>query len=283
MRVMITGVTGQLGYDIYNELIKRGVRREDIYAPTHEKLDLRETLDVLENVINFFPDVIFHCAAYTAVDKAETDREACEAVNVIGTQNIANAADVVKAKLVYISTDYVFDGTKDGVYEVDDKTNPINYYGLTKLKGEEIVKDVDKSFIFRISWVFGSNGKNFIKTMLRLSEKMDEVKVVADQIGSPTYTEDLAKLLVDASMTDKYGVYHATNEGFMTWADIAKKTFEVADKDTKVIPIPTSEYPTPATRPLNSRLSKSSLDDAGFERLPDAEDAIERFVKQLIR
>ena len=283
MRVMITGVTGQLGYDIYNELIKRGVKKEDIYAPTHRELDLTQALDVLENVINFYPDVIFHCAAYTAVDKAETEKKECEAVNVIGTQNIANVANLTKSKLVYISTDYVFDGTKDAPYDVNDKPNPINYYGLTKLKGEEIVRDVDKSFIFRISWVFGVNGRNFIKTMLKLSETKDEVKVVADQLGSPTYTEDLAKLLVDASMTDKYGVYHATNEGFTTWADIAANTFKFANRDTKVIPIPTSEYPTTAARPLNSRLSKKSLDDAGFERLPQGTDAIERYVKKLVR
>ena len=283
MRVMITGVTGQLGYDIYNELIKRGVKKEDIYAPTHKELDLTQALDVLENVINFYPDVIFHCAAYTAVDKAETDKKMCEVTNVIGTQNMANVANLLKAKLIYISTDYVFDGTKEGAYQVTDEPNPINYYGLTKLEGENIVKDVDKSFIFRISWVFGINGKNFIKTMLRLSKTNNSVKVVSDQIGSPTYTEDLAKLLVDASMTDKYGIYHATNEGFMSWADIAKKTFEVADVKTEVIPIETSEYPTAALRPVNSRLSKKSLDDAGFERLPDANDAIERYVKQLVR
>ena len=283
MRYMVTGSTGQLGYDIVRELVSRGVSLENIYTPSHRQLDLTETLDVLENVINFDPDVIFHCAAYTKVDQAETDKKACEITNVLGTQNITNVANLLKAKLVYISTDYVFDGTKEGVYETHDKTNPINYYGLTKLKGEEIVKDSDKSFIFRISWVFGENGKNFIKTMLRLAETKDEVKVVSDQVGSPTYTADLAKLLVDASMTDKYGIYHATNEGFMTWNEIARKTFEVAGKDVKVTPIKTCEYKTDALRPLNSKLSKKSLDNAGFERLPEAEDAIERYVKVLTR
>lgn len=292
MKYLITGGSGQLGFDIYRELIKRGVSRNDIWMPTHKDFDITDELGVLTSGIDFFPGVIFHCAAYTAVDKAETDRDKCRDVNVNGTQNIANLANVVKAKLIYPSTDYVFDGNKFAFngrwyepreYKVTDTPHPVNWYGFTKLKGEQIVKDVDKSFIFRISWVFGINGNNFIKTMLKLSRTNDFVKVVSDQVGSPTYTEDLAKLLVDASMTDKYGIYHATNEGFMSWADIAKKTFEVAGVSTEVIPIKSWEYPTVASRPVNSRLSKKSLDDVGFERLPDANDAIERYVKILTR
>lgn len=285
MRYLITGGSGQLGFDVYRELINRGVPYYDIYKPTHEQFDITNWLNVLNDTLSFEPDVIFHCAAYTAVDKAENETEAaiCKAVNEYGTQNITDAARRVGAKLIYLSTDYVFDGTKDGEYEIDDETHPLNYYGLTKRNGENIVKAYDKSFIFRISWVFGENGKNFIKTMLKLAETKDEVSVVNDQIGSPTYTEDLAKLLVDAANTDCYGVYHATNEGFMSWADVASKTFEVAGLDTVVNPILTSEYKRAATVPLNSRLSKSSLDAAGFKRLPDANDAIERYVKILTR
>lgn len=283
MRVMLTGARGQLGSDVYKELLKSGILENEIYAPTHEELDIIDSKKVLNNVLAFDPDVIIHCAAYVKVDDAEKNKEECLATNFIGTKNLATVAKYLGAKFVYISTDYVFDGSKKGEYEVDDETCPINYYGYTKLQGENIVKDLDKSFIFRISWVFGENGKNFIKTMLRLSETKNEITVVGDQIGSPTYTLDAAKTIVEAISTSNYGVYHLTNEGFMSWADIAKKTFEVAGKDVKVIPIKTIEYKTLAARPLNSKLSKASLDAAGFKRLPDAEDAIKRYVKQIIR
>lgn len=279
MKLLVTGYTGQLGYDVANELQKRGFN--DIMAVGSTDLDITKKEDVIEKIVSFKPDVIFHNAAYTNVDGAEDNYDVCYNVNVLGTENIVEAAKKVGAKVVYISTDYVFDGTKDGLYEVDDVANPQNVYGKTKYLGELIVKRYDKHFIIRISWVFGLNGKNFIKTMLRLSEAKTELNVVCDQVGSPTYTVDLAKLLVDISLTEKYGTYHATNEGYCSWAEFAKYIFEINQKDVKVNEVTTTEYVTKAIRPLNSRLSKQSLTENGFELLPSWKDATKRYCLEL--
>lgn len=279
MKFLITGVNGQLGHDVKQELMDRGYF--DILAPTREEMDITNKEQVEKIVLDYKPDVIFHCAAYTAVDLAEDEKEKCYDINVNGTKYLTDAASVVHAKMIYISTDYVFDGTKDGVYDVDDEIHPVNYYGKTKYLGEEIVKKYENHIIVRISWVFGINGKNFVKTMLRLAETKRELSVVSDQIGSPTYTKDLSRLLVDMSLSDIKGTYHATNEGYCSWYDFAKTIFEVNHIDMKVSPILTKDYKTKAKRPLNSRLNKDCLDDADLDRLPDWKDAVERYSKVL--
>ena len=278
-RYLITGCKGQLGYDIVRELNSRGIY--DILALDIDDMDITNSRIVNKIIEDYHPLHIFHCAAWTNVDGAEENREMCRKVNVDGTKNMVEAARRVGAKFTYISTDYVFDGKKDGLYEVTSAPSPINYYGLTKYLGEEEVRKYDKSFIVRISWVFGINGKNFIKTMLSLAENHTNVNVINDQIGSPTYTKDLAKLLVDMQNTGKYGTYHATNDGFCSWADLAKYTFETNEKSLSVTPIETKDYPTKAVRPLNSKLSKQSLVEAGFELLPDWHDAVDRYSKEL--
>ena len=225
---------------------------------------------------------MIHCAAYTAVDRAEEEPERAFAVNETGTRNVAAACAGVGAKMIYISTDYVFPGAGEGFYETYDTVGPLNVYGRSKLAGEQAVREtLERSFIVRISWVFGVNGNNFIKTMLRLAESRSEVRVVCDQIGSPTYTADLAPLLCDMICTEKYGVYHATNEGVCSWAELAQETFRKAGKTVRVEAIPSTEYPVQAMRPLNSRLSKRALDAAGFSRLPCWQDALDRFLKEL--
>lgn len=286
MKYLITGYNGQLGYDIKNELLKRGVFEDNILAIDKAEMDITDREQVFNVIRNFSPDIIFHCAAWTAVDKAEDNKELVNLVNVVGTRNVVDASIEVGAKILYMSTDYVFDGTKDGIYLVDDKVNPKSVYGMTKYLGEEEVRRNPEHFITRISWVFGINGNNFIKTMLKLSENHDSLNVVADQIGSPTYTVDLAKLLVDMSGTEKYGTYHATNEGYCSWADFAEYIFKFNNKDTKVNRVTTDEYlrltnTKQAYRPKNSRLDKSKLDENGFDRLPSWEDATKRFCKSL--
>lgn len=279
MKFLITGVEGQLGHDINLELSRRGY--SDILAPSIKEMDLTDKDAVREKILEFRPDVVFHCAAYTAVDKAEEERELCYDVNVNGSKYIANYGNEVGAKVIYISTDYVFDGTKDGIYEVDDKVNPVNYYGETKYLGEEAIKKCDNYIITRISWVFGINGKNFIRTMLKLAETKNEISVVSDQVGSPTYTEDLSKVLVDMALSDKVGIYHVTNEGYCSWYEFAKYIFDVNDINMQVNPIMTKDYKTVAARPLNSRMNKEKLDSDGFERLPDWKDAVKRYSKVL--
>lgn len=279
MKYLITGSEGQLGHDIIKELEQRG--EKNYLAPTLEEMDITNKEIVDKIIDNYKPDVIFHCAAYTAVDKAEEDKETCYNVNVIGTKNIAEASQKVGAKVVYISTDYVFDGTKDGIYEVEDNTNPVNYYGYTKLEGEKIVEQLKDYLIVRISWVFGINGKNFIKTMLSLADTKDEISVVSDQIGSPTYTEDLSKLLVDMVINHKKGLFFATNEEYCSWYEFAKYIFEINNKNIKVNKILTKDYKTLAKRPLNSKLSKDKLDEENLVRLPNWKDATERFCKKL--
>jgi len=279
MKILVTGYSGQLGYDVVLEGKKRGY---EIIGVGHKELDITQEEQVKSYVHNVEPDAIIHCAAYTAVDNAEDDKETCLDVNVNGTKYLAAAAKGMDAKFIYISTDYVFEGTGTEPFTEEDAANPVGYYGLTKYEGEKAVQSLlDKYFIVRISWVFGINGNNFIKTMLRLAETRDELNVVGDQYGSPTYTFDLAKLLVDMVETEKYGVYHASNEGFTTWADFAKEIFQVAGKKVKVNSITTEEYPTKGVRPKNSRMSKDKLEKNGFTRLPAWQDALTRYIAEL--
>ncbi|MCM3574399.1 dTDP-4-dehydrorhamnose reductase [Mesobacillus subterraneus] len=279
MRVLVTGYNGQLGYDVLRVGKRHGL---EMVGTTSSDLDITDEQAVTKFVERLKPDAIIHCAAYTAVDKAEDDRETCWNVNVNGTRYLATAAQQLDAKFIYISTDYVFDGQGDSPFKETDSPNPIGYYGQTKFEGENIIKQLlDKWFIVRISWVFGINGNNFIKTMLRLSETRNQLNVVNDQYGSPTYTADLAKLLIQMVQTDKYGIYHASNEGFCNWAEFAREIFKQAGKSVEVQGISTEEYPTRAVRPKNSRMSKQKLVDAGFEVLPDWQDAVARYLKEL--
>lgn len=277
--ILITGILGQLGFDLAKELTKRGV---EFIAPSLEELELTTEAGAKNFILDKKPDTVVHCAAYTAVDKAESEAELALTVNGFGTRWVAEACREVDAKMIYISTDYVFGGDGHVPYEVNDEKKPVNVYGRSKLLGEDAVTAiVEKHFIVRTSWVFGINGNNFIKTMLRLAETHKKLNVVNDQIGSPTYTVDLAKLLADMAATDKFGTYHATNEGFCSWAEFAREIFKQAGLDIEVDGIPTIEYPTPARRPFNSRLSKKSLDEAGFNRLPTWEDALTRYLAEL--
>lgn len=279
MKVLVTGVKGQLGYDVMKVLQARGI---DCLGADIEVFDITDAKATTEFIKTYQPDAVIHCSAYTAVDKAEDNPELCEAVNGQGARNIAAVCKDINAKMIYISTDYVFPGIGSKEYEVDDPAGPLGLYGQTKLDGELAVKELlTKYFIVRISWVFGKNGNNFVKTMLRLGQAHSEVSVVSDQIGSPTYTADLAPLLCDMVVTEKYGTYHATNEGFCSWAEFAQEVFRQAGYATKVNFILTSEYPTRAIRPLNSRMSKKSLDEAGFSRLPNWQDAVGRYLGEI--
>lgn len=279
MKVLVTGVTGQLGYDVARELEKRHIE----YKGTGSRnMDISDAEAVKRVITAYHPDAIIHCAAYTAVDKAEDDYGKAMDVNAKGTLAIAKVAKEIDAKMLYISTDYVFNGQGTEPFTVDAATAPLNVYGLTKLFGEEAVQmELSKYFIVRISWVFGKNGNNFIKTMLRLGQTHEELTVVSDQWGSPTYTADLAPLLCDMISTDAYGIYHATNEGITNWAEFAAYIMEQAHLFCNVRPIPSSDYPTKSVRPLNSRLDKSSLDKAGFRRLPDWKDALRRYLEEI--
>jgi dTDP-4-dehydrorhamnose reductase len=279
MKVLVTGVKGQLGHDVLRVLQSRNM---ECLGVDIEQFDITDAKAASDFIKDYHPGAVIHCSAYTAVDKAEDDREQCMAVNVNGTRNIAAACREINARMVFISTDYVFPGTGSGEYDVDATTSAVNIYGKSKLDGELAVRELmHKHFIVRISWVFGKNGNNFVKTMLRLGKERSEVNVVCDQIGSPTYTADLAELLCDMVTTEKYGTYHATNEGFCSWAEFAQEIFKLAGYLAKVNPIPASEYPTRAARPQNSRMSKKSLDDAGFRRLPPWQDALARYLKEV--
>lgn len=294
MKVLVTGTSGQLGFDVMEELLSRGYegvgadRSETEAGFEHVIIDITNREQVFKVVQEVKPDVIVHCAAWTNVDGAELPEnlEAVRAVNVVGTRNLAEACREVGAKFVYISTDYVFDGTGSEPWKPDDKNYaPINMYGQSKLDGElEVARILDKYFIVRIAWVFGRNGKNFIKTMIEVGRKHSVVSVVDDQIGTPTYTVDLAKLLVDMIETDKYGYYHATNEGgYISWADFAEEIYRDTGMDVVVEKVSTAEYEkkagkTVAKRPFNSRLDKSKLEENGFEPLPDWRSAVKRFV-----
>ena len=290
MKVLVTGTSGQLGHDVMEELVRRGYNgvgadRSDTEAEfEHVKLDITDRDAVFETVSEVKPDVIVHCAAWTNVDAAEAPEnlEKVRAVNVEGTRNLAEACKEVDAKMVYISTDYVFNGEGEEPWQPDDKNYaPIDVYGQSKLDGElEVAKILDKYFIVRIAWVFGRNGKNFVRTMIEVGKNHDIVRVVDDQIGTPTYTVDLARLLVDMIETDKYGYYHATNEGgYISWADFTEEIYKQAGMDVKVERVTTEEYgKSVAARPYNSRLDKSKLVRNGFEPLPDWRDALSRFL-----
>lgn len=279
MRVLVTGVSGQLGYDVARVLERRGIE----YRGTSSKeLDITDRAAVEHLMQSYRPDAVIHCAAYTKVDLAEDEPERCWAVNADGTRNLAAACREIGAKMLYISTDYVFPGTGEQFRRTDDPVSPVNTYGRSKLAGELAVQSLlETYFIVRISWVFGKNGNNFVKTMLRLAETRTELTVVCDQIGSPTYTADLAPLLCDMVQTERYGIYHATNGGTCAWSEFAKAIFELADKQVTVYPIPTSAYPTRAVRPLNSRMSKERLHSNGFQELPEWKNALARYLKEI--
>lgn len=279
MKILVTGVSGQLGYDVERELDQRGIEH---LGTSSKELDITDREAVERLMERYRPDAVIHCAAYTKVDLAEDEPERCWAVNADGTRNMAAACRKTGAKLLYISTDYVFPGTGERSYGTGDLTGPVNTYGRSKLAGELAVQSLlEKYFIVRISWVFGKNGNNFVKTMLRLAETRAELSVVCDQIGSPTYTADLAPLLCDMVQTERYGVYHATNEGTCAWSEFAEAIFALAGRQVAVHPIPTSAYPTKAARPLNSRMSKESLRDNGFQALPEWKDALARYLKEI--
>ena len=279
MKVLVTGAKGQLGTDLMNELAKRGI--EGIGVDVQE-MDITDAKACRRVIKNSGADAVIHCAAYTAVDAAEDNVDLCRRINGEGTRNVAQACKEADTKLMYISTDYVFDGQGTRPWEPDDERHPLNVYGQTKYEGELAVEELsDKYFIVRIAWVFGVAGKNSIKTMLRLGKERGAVSVVDDQIGSPTYTYDLARLLVDMIQTDKYGRYHATNEGLCSWYEFAKEIFRQAGMDVPVTPVSSDQFPAKAARPSNSRLSKEKLSENGFERLPAWQDALGRFLKEI--
>ena len=278
MRVLVTGVKGQLGYDVMNELAGRG--HEGIGVDIQE-MDITDAASVEKVITEAAPDAVIHCAAYTAVDAAEDNVDLCRRVNAGGTENIARVCKALNCKMMYISTDYVFNGQGTRPWEPDDKREPLNVYGQTKYEGELAVETLEKFFLVRIAWVFGVNGKNFIKTMLNLGKTRDHLTVVADQIGSPTYTYDLARLLVDMIETDKYGRYHATNEGLCSWYEFACEIFKQAGMNVTVSPVTSDQYPAKAKRPMNSRMDKSKLDEMGFKRLPSWQDALGRYLKEI--
>ena len=287
MKVLVTGANGQLGHDVVNELRKRGYEAitTDIAGDMDYLLDITKE-DVVNSVKNIAPDVIIHCAAWTAVDAAEDaeNRDKVYAINVTGTENLVKAADFLDCKFLYLSTDYVFDGEGEKPWKPDDKSYaPLCYYGETKLKGEFAVSSLEKYFIVRIAWVFGLHGNNFIKTMINVGKTHSEVRVVNDQVGTPTYTYDLARLLADMIETEKYGYYHATNEGgYISWYDFCEEIYKQVKLDTKIVPVTTLEYGlSKAKRPFNSRLDKSKLSDNGFERLPEWKDALRRYLIEL--
>lgn len=280
MKILVTGAKGQLGTDLMNELAKRGLEGMGVDV---EEMDITDA-DACRRVISASgADAVIHCAAYTAVDAAEDNVELCRRINGEGTRNVAQACRDAGIKLMYISTDYVFDGQGTRPWEPDDERHPLNVYGLTKYEGELAVEELtDKYFTVRIAWVFGAAGKNFIKTMLRLGKERGAVSVVDDQVGSPTYTYDLARLLVDMIQTDRYGRYHATNEGLCSWYEFAVEIFRQAGMDdVKVTPVSSSEFPAKAVRPSNSRMSKEKLTENGFELLPSWQDALSRYLGEI--
>lgn len=285
LKFLVTGVKGQLGYDCVKELKRRGYT--NILGVDIQELDITDEKAVKNLINEYKPDVVMSNAAWTAVDKAETMPDIVYKVNALGSKYIAEACKQVDAKMVYISTDYVFDGKGTIPFETTDPKNGLSIYGKTKAQGENFVTSIlDKYFIVRISWAFGKNGNNFVKTMLKLADMgKTELNVVCDQIGSITYTYDLSKLLCDMIETEKYGIYHATNEGYISWAEFAEEIFKLSNRNVKINFVTTDEYkkliPVQADRPLNSRMSKISLDKAGFNRLPDWKDAISRYLKEI--
>ncbi|MCQ2795361.1 MAG: dTDP-4-dehydrorhamnose reductase [Bacilli bacterium] len=282
LKILVTGVKGQLGYDCVRELKERGYK--NVLGIDKDELDITNEQAVHKFINDYKPDIVMHNAAWTQVDKAEQMEDLVYKVNALGTKYIAEASKEVNATMFYISTDYVFDGKGNQPFEVNSPKNGLSVYGKTKSQGEDFVTStLSKYFIIRISWVFGINGNNFIKTMLKLAESHKELNIVCDQIGSPTYTYDLSKLMCDMMESNKYGIYHATNEGYCSWAEFAEYIFRVANKNVKVNHVTTSEYkkinPNQADRPLNSRMSKQSLLNSGFKLLPSWEDATNRYIK----
>ncbi len=282
MKVLVTGAKGLLGSDVMDALKKRGHLAVGVDI---QELDITERDKVLALVEREKPDAVIHCAAWTAVDAAEEEanKEICHRINVDGTRFVAEACKAVGAKMLYLSTDYVFDGQGSRPWEPDDPVSvPLNYYGLTKYEGEQaIVKNIRNYFIVRIAWVFGVNGKNFVRTMVTLGKNHDQLTVVNDQIGTPTFTYDLARLLVDMIETDKYGYYHVTNEGdYISWYDYACEIFRQTGQEVKVVPVSSAEYGAQAVRPFNSRMNRSRLKERGFTPLPDWKDALRRYLEQ---
>lgn len=280
MKVLVTGVKGQLGYDVVRELQSRG---HEAIGVDIEEMDITDETAVSRVMEETAPEAVIHCSAFTAVDRAEEEQELCYKVNVQGTENIAKMCQKLGCKMLYLSTDYIFSGEGQRPWEPEDTPSPLNSYGQSKYQGEVALRQyVDKYFIVRISWVFGINGNNFIKTMLRLGKENGAVKVVDDQIGSPTYTFDLAKLLVDMIETEQYGAYHATNEGICSWYEFAKEIFQEANmKEVTVTPVSSEEFPVKAKRPKNSRMSKEKLVQNGFSLLPSWQDAVKRYIEEL--
>lgn len=278
MKLLVTGVKGQLGYDVVKEAEKRGVEAVGVDI---DEMDITDAKQVREVITKGGYDAVVHCAAWTAVDKAEDMEEACRKVNKEGTENIAQVCEALDIPIMYFSTDYVFNGQGSEPWKEYDEKAPLNVYGQTKYEGELAVEKLAKHFIIRIAWVFGKNGNNFIKTMLRLGKERGAVSVVNDQIGSPTYTYDLAKLVLDMIQSDKYGTYHATNEGICSWYEFACEIFKQADMNVQVTPVSSDEFPTKAKRPCNSRMNKTELDRNGFDRLPTWQDALHRYLKEL--
>lgn len=280
MKILVTGARGQLGFDILRELEKRN---HIVVGVSSKEMDITD-FNVVESVIKKVnPQAVIHCAAYTAVDNAEDDIDNCRKVNIHGTENIAKVCKELDTKMMYFSTDYVFDGDGEDYWSADDEiSRPLNIYGETKYEGEvAIQKYIDKFFILRISWVFGINGNNFVKTMIRLGKEREEVSVVNDQIGSPTGTYDLARLAVDMIESDKYGIYHATNEGVCSWYEFAKEIFKLSNLNVKLRPVKSDAFPRKAKRPKNSRMSKEKLVENGFNRLPSWQDALSRYLNEI--
>lgn len=277
MKILVTGVKGQLGYDVVREGESRGL---EMFGTDVDNMDITDAGQVKQVIEDYKPDAVIHCAAYTAVDAAEDNRELCRKINVDGTRNIAEVCKTMDIPMMYFSTDYIFNGRGENFWKEDDEKQPLNVYGQTKYEGELAVQElIQKYFILRISWVFGVNGNNFIKTMLRLGKERGAVGVVSDQIGSPTYTYDLARLVIDMIQTDKYGAYHVTNDGLCSWYEFACEIFRQAGLDVKVTPLTTAEYPAKAARPFNSRMSKDKLINAGFDMLPGWQDALDRYLQ----
>ena len=279
MKILVTGYKGQLGFDVVNEAKARGIEAVGVDI---DEMDITDANQVDKVIKEGKYDAVVHCAAWTAVDKAEEMVEACHKVNVDGTQNIANVCEELDIPMMYFSTDYVFDGEGTTPWNEYDERHPLNVYGQTKYEGELAVEKLKKHFIVRIAWVFGVNGHNFIKTMLRLGKERGAVSVVNDQIGNPTYTFDLAKLVVTMIQSDKYGTYHATNSGdFISWYDFACEIFKQAGMDVEVTPVDSNTFPAAAKRPHNSRMNQSELEKNGFNRLPSWQDALGRYLKEI--
>lgn len=280
MKLLVTGVKGQLGHDVVKECEKRGITAIGVDI---EEMDITDAAACEKVIKEAKVDAVIHCAAYTAVDAAEDNTELCRKINAEGTENIVKVCRELNIKMMYFSTDYVFNGKGDRPWKTDDERSPLNVYGQTKYEGELAVENsLEKYFILRIAWVFGVNGKNFIKTMLRLGKEKGAVSVVNDQIGSPTYTADLAVLAVDMIQTDKYGTYHATNEGLCSWYEFACQIFNEANMDVKVTPVSSDAFPAKAKRPSNSRMDKSKLTENGFSLLPGWQDALKRYLKEIL-